>query len=90
MSTFILKRKTFSDEKEGMGLGKKLALGAGAAAGTFVLAKKGLAGKGLQNSANMLQGRVGRMVNNSGIKMMQNAQEGLAKNSKPAAALLSK
>lgn len=89
MGTFVLKRKTFSeDKKEGMSLGKKALIGAGAAGLAFAGAKSGLAGKSIQNSANMLQGRVGNMIHNSGIGMMKNAQEGLAKNSKPATALL--
>jgi len=89
MSTFVLKRKTFSeDKKEGMSTGKKLATGALAAGALFAGAKSGLAGKSLQNSANMLQGRVGNMIHNSGMNLMKNAQEGLAKNSGAPKALL--
>ena len=89
MSTFVLKRKTFSeDKKEGMSTGKKLATGALAAGALFAGAKSGLAGKGLQNSANMLQGRVGNLMHNGGMNLMKNAQEGLAKNSGAPKALL--
>jgi hypothetical protein len=88
MSTFVLKRKTFSED----GTGKKVALGTigtlGAAGLAFAGAKSGLAGKSLQNSANMLQGRVGNMMHNGGMNLMKNAQEGLAKNSAAPKALL--
>ena len=71
MGTFVLKRKTFSeDKKEGMSLGKKIAIGAAGVGALALGAKKGIFGANIQNQANMLQGKLG-------LGMMNNATKGL-------------
>ena len=72
-STFILKRKTFSDnENKGSGIGKKLAIGAGAlaaTAGAFYGAKRGVFGAGAQKWAGKTWGQAGKLLGSD--KMMQ-------------------
>ncbi len=84
MGTFVLKRKTFSEN----GTGKKVAastlgtLGAGAA--LFAGAKTGKLGAGLQKSANAAWGNVGARLSKAGAKgiggnMMKSGAEGVEK-----------
>ena len=81
-STFRLKRKTFSDEN-GSGLGKKLAVGAGAlaaTAGAFYGAKKGMFGNNAQLWANRKVMQVGRSFgkdSNFGQKIVNSGKEGV-------------
>lgn len=75
-STFRLKRKLYSDDKDGMSTGKKLALG-GLAAGAAILgAKKGAFGAnimaktntGLMKAGKAVGGKVGDRMMMSGAK----------------------
>ncbi len=84
-STFILKRKTFSDpqQQKNSSFGKKLAIGAGTVAGTaglFLGARKGVMGNQIMKSANNLYGRAGGYLSrngatNIGNKMMTGARK---------------
>ena len=81
-STFILKRKTYSDEQKS-GWGKKLAIGAtvgtlGAAAG-FMGAKTGMLGNRAQLWANRRVMDAGRMFgkdNSFGKKLVESGKQG--------------
>ena len=81
MSTFVLKRKTFSDEKEGMSTGKKLALGTAGTLATaglaFAGAKTGKLGVGLQKSANKAWASGGQLLGNQ--KMVNSGKTGFTK-----------
>jgi len=88
MSTFVLKRKTFSEDKKGMSTGKKLALGTAGTLATaglaFAGAKTGKLGAGLQKSANAAWGNVGAHLSKAGAKgiggnMMKSGAEGVEK-----------
>ena len=73
-STFILKRKYFSegdDKKKSSGLGKKLAVGAGALALGVGAAKTGMLGPKIQNKTNAL---FQKGINKFGTKGMQTSQ----------------
>lgn len=73
MSTYRLKRKTFSDDKKsGMGLGTKLALGTAAVGGTLLGAKHGMFGTGIQSS--MGKGMMKMGMTKSGAKTMASAK----------------
>ena len=71
-SIFTLRRKTFADsqpKKKKSSLGKKLAIGAGAAAttaGAFYGARKGVFGNSLMRSSNNLYGRFGGWLRRQG------------------------
>ena len=79
MSTFVLKRKTFSEE--GMSTGKKLALGAlgaaGLAAGGFAAAKGGAFGVNAMKSANKVWAQGGQLLKNQ--KMVNSGKTGFTK-----------
>ena len=79
MSTFILKRKSFS--KEGISTGKKVALGTLGALGTgaalFAGAKTGKLGVGLQKSANKAWASGGQLLGNQ--KMVNSGKTGFTK-----------
>lgn len=84
-STFILKRKTFADPqpKKKSSLGKKLAIGAGAAAttaGAFYGARKGVFGNKLMRSSNNAYGRFGGWLQRQGAtKVGGNMMDSAAK-----------
>lgn len=66
------------DEKKGSGLGGKLLLGAGLAAGAFGAAKTGMLGSGLMKSANQAWARGGSMIGGKlGNKMIQSGASGV-------------
>lgn len=68
MSTFVLKRKTFSDNNQDSGgLGKKVVAGTALAAGTFLGAKKGLFGGIGRMAAGKAQMGVGNLIKNKGL-----------------------
>lgn len=71
MSTFRLKRKTFSDQpgEKKSGLGKKLLIGAGIAAAGFAGAKTGMLGAGAQKWAGSTYGKVGKMIGSEGMML---------------------
>jgi len=79
MGTFILKRKTFSEE--GISTSKKAALGALGALGTgaalFAGAKTGKLGVGLQKSANKAWASGGQLLGNQ--KMVNSGKTGFTK-----------
>ena len=83
MSTFVLKRKTFSDDSTG----KKLALGAAGTLGTgaalFAGAKSGKLGNTAMFKANKAWGNLGARLSKSGIKsgekMMISGAQGMGK-----------
>jgi hypothetical protein len=74
MSTFILKRKTYSDENGGMSTGKKIALGTagtiGAGALAFGAAKGGFMGNNMMLKANKAWGNTGVRLSNLGATRM--------------------
>ena len=76
MSTFVLKRKTFSEE--GMSTSKKVALGTlgtlGTGAALFAGAKIGKLGGAAQMGANRLWGKGGQLLGNQ--KMVNSARTG--------------
>lgn len=87
MGTFVLKRKTFSEDKKGVSTSKKLALGAagtlGAAGLAFAGARRGMLGQSLKLKSNNLLNSVGSKVGGSiGSKMqgMANKQLSSGKN----------
>lgn len=71
MAKYILKRKTFSEEKKGMGLGTKLALGAAAVGGGLYAAKKGAFGANIQMKTG--RGMMNLGMKNSGANTMADA-----------------
>ena len=83
-STFILKRKTFAENDQRSGWGKKLAVGAGAlaaTAGAFYGAKRGVFGAGAQKWAGKTWGKAGKFLGNDNM-MLSGAKsygEGAAK-----------
>lgn len=65
MGTFVLKRKLYAEDpnnKSGMGLGTKLALGAATVGGSLYGAKKGMFGARAMKAVNTGVMNVGRMV----------------------------
>lgn len=87
MGTFILKRKTFSDDKKGMSTSKKIALGTAGTIGTgalaFAGARRGVFGQSLKLKSNNLLSSVGSRIGGSvGSKMqgMANKQLSSGKN----------
>lgn len=68
-TTFKLKRKLYSgeDEKKGMGLGTKLAIGTAAIGGAFLGAKKGMFGNVGRMAAGRVQMGAGKMLNSKSM-----------------------
>lgn len=70
MGTFVLKRKLYAEEQEqkkGMGLGKKLAIGATAVGGAFLGAKRGAFGNVGRMAAGRAQMNVGNLFNSKSM-----------------------
>ena len=77
---YTIRRFSDDEEKKSSGLGKKLLIGAGLAAGAFGAAKTGILGASAMKSANTLWAKGGNMIGGEfGNKMVQSGATGVGK-----------